>query len=76
VLTFEFGLGASRCAYDATTHALVGATEDTDSSEFCDGGSSGRGAGRLPPASCLPMGAVLTRTCPPLSSTAGADAGG
>ena len=67
------GYGATLCAYDPSTHALVGAQIRTDVNSYCGGTSFTQSAGRIP-GDCL-MGAPTTamRTCPPPGADGGAD---
>jgi hypothetical protein len=56
------GFTALTCYYDAATHVLIGALEQSDSPGFC-GDSFGRIAGQVPGPSCDAVRPVLTKTC-------------
>src|SRR5262249_25760435 len=66
------GLGGTQCAYDARTHALVGAIIYTDVNEYCSGDSFTKMAGQVPDMSCTSMPFTLKKTCSPVSPSDGA----
>jgi hypothetical protein len=65
LIELSFGtLSGFTCAYDAQTHALVGARVSTDAPVYCGNTSYGVTAGRFPDASCAMVPFAIMRTCP------------
>jgi hypothetical protein len=56
------GFTALTCYYDTATHLLVGAREQSDTTEFC-GDSFARFAGQVPGNSCDAIAPSLLRSC-------------
>ena len=73
LIELELGnLSGTQCAYDAKTHALVGAMIYTDINVYCDGDSYTKFAGRVPDMSCSNVPFTVTKTCFPANPADGA----
>jgi hypothetical protein len=64
--------GGVQCAYDARTHALVGAMIYSDVNDYCDGDSFTKMAGRVPEMSCSAIPFSVKKDCTPVSQPDGA----
>ncbi|HVU52197.1 MAG TPA: hypothetical protein VHL80_15975 [Polyangia bacterium] len=73
VLGMGYGFYGNECAYDPSTHVLVGGRELNDLSPYCQD-SIEISAGRFPGDVCPRPGAVIaSRTCPGPGVDGGAD---